>query len=173
MTVIDEYGTRLTGHAATVYHSDHPELIEINPMEFIHPEQQSVTKTLTAEELGLLERASNDAPTSEAWAADMSQAEFDACHKPIPIELYDKLNYLGLIPSAERSHNIGDSNYSKQLIQPWTVMLAYQDTHNYLELDIIKRILRSKSSDSRLLDYQKCQHILDELIRVETLKEQQ
>lgn len=91
-------------------------------------------------------------------------------HKSIPVELYNQLNYLGLIPSDIRSHNIGESDYSKQLVQPWTIMLAYKDSHNYLELDIIKRILRSKSSDSRLLDYRKCQHILDELIRVEQLE---
>ncbi len=89
----------------------------------------------------------------------------------IPTELYNQLNYLGLIPSTERSHNVGESDYSKQLIQPWTIMLAYKDSHNYLELDIIKRMLRNKSSDTRLTDLQKCQHILDELIRVELTKE--
>lgn len=143
MTVIDEHGTKLTGHAAIVYHSEHPELIEINPLEYVHPDKA------IGDEPG---------PTVECT---------------ISSDLYNQLNYLGLIPTDERSHNVGESNYSKQLIQPWSIMLAYKDTHNYLELDIIKRILRSKSSDSRLLDYQKCQHILDELIRLETLKEQQ
>ena len=89
--------------------------------------------------------------------------------KTIPKELYDKFNYLGLIPNDVRSGNIGESDYSEHTIQPWSIMIEYQDKLNYLELDIVKRILRNKDSDSRLMDYEKCQHILSELIRIERL----
>ena len=89
---------------------------------------------------------------------------------PIPTELYVQLNYLGLIPSKERSHNVGESNYATKLIQPWSIFLDNPEL-NYMECDLIKRILRIKSSDSRRLDYEKCQHILTELIRQLDVKE--
>jgi len=84
----------------------------------------------------------------------------------IPKKLYTKLNYLGLIPSDERSHNKGTSNYATKLIQPWSIFLDNPQL-NYMECDLIKRILRTKSTDSRKLDYEKCIHILQELIRQE------
>jgi len=176
MTVIDEHGTKLTGHAATVYHSDHPELVEINPMKFIHPKQQSVLRTLTAEELGLLEEMFSDDPTdlrsSEAWEAGMTQDEFNSCHKSIPTELYNQLNYLGLIPSDVRGTHVGQSDYSSKLIQPWAIFLDNPDL-NYMECDVIKRIIRTNTRDSRKQDLTKCKHIIDELIRQLDTKEQQ
>ena len=33
-------------------------------------------------------------------------------------ELYDKLKYLGIISNDIRSYNVGESNYSKHVIQP-------------------------------------------------------
>lgn len=97
--------------------------------------------------------------------------EVSTTETSIPTELYNQLNYLGLIPSTERAHNVGASNYSKQLIQPWSIWLSYPDLSAF-ELDIIKRILRTKSTDSRRMDYEKCQHILTELIRQLDTKEQ-
>jgi len=89
----------------------------------------------------------------------------------IPTELYNKLDYLGLIPSDERAYNVGNSDYSSKLIQPWTIFLDHPDL-NYMECDVIKRILRTKSTDSRKQDLTKCKHIIDELIRQLDTKEQ-
>ena len=87
----------------------------------------------------------------------------------IPTELYDKLNIIGLIPNEINVGNVGKSDYYKHLIQPWVIFNDH--THlNYQECDIIKRILRSKEGE-RMLDLEKCKHILDELIRQEKLKE--
>lgn len=135
--------------------------------------EESIIAGLYTEDLEPIDTLHKQKTTNiQQFVKNIADPDFKA-ETSIPTELYNQLNLLGIIPSAERSHNVGESNYSQQLIQPWSIMLAYQDSHNYLELDIIKRILRSKSSDTRLLDYQKCQHILDELIRIEKLKEQQ
>lgn len=102
------------------------------------------------------------------WDDFLAASNANTTH--IPTELYNQLNYLGLIPTTERAHNVGASDYSKQLIQPWSIWLSYPDLSAF-ELDIIKRILRTKSTDSRRLDYEKCQHILTELLRQLDAKE--
>ena len=79
----------------------------------------------------------------------------------IPTELFNQLNYLGLIPSEVRDTHVGKSDYSKQLIQPWTIWLAYPHLTSW-DHDIIKRVLRTKSTDSRILDYNKIIHICEE-----------
>ncbi len=61
-----------------------------------------------------------------------------------------------------RSYNIGTSDYSKHKIQPWDIWLEYK--LNPWDADIIKRILRNKSTDSRKLDYEKIIHICQERI---------
>lgn len=81
----------------------------------------------------------------------------------IPKWLYDKLNLLGIIPNDVRGRNIGASDYSKHLIQPWTLWIEHK--LNGFDADIIKRVLRVKSTDSRLLDYKKIIHICQERIR--------
>lgn len=78
-------------------------------------------------------------------------------------ELYDKLNYLGVIPNEVRSGNVGESDYSKHLIQPWTIWL--DSNLNPWDADIVKRVLRTKSTDSRMMDYEKIIHICEERIR--------
>lgn len=77
--------------------------------------------------------------------------------------LYQKLKYLGIIPSEERSFNIGASDYSKHIIQPWSIWIDYN--LNAFDADIIKRILRTKQTDSRIMDYEKIIHICKERIR--------
>lgn len=62
-----------------------------------------------------------------------------------------------------RSYNVGQSDYSKHEIQPWSVWLEYN--LNPWDADIVKRILRTKSTDSRKLDYEKIIHICKERIR--------
>ena len=82
----------------------------------------------------------------------------------ISAELYNRLKYLGILGASIRTTNVGESVYSKQLIQPWTIWLAYPNLTSW-DHDIIKRILRTKSTDSRKLDYEKIIHICQERIR--------
>ena len=81
----------------------------------------------------------------------------------IPKALYDRLNYLGLIPNEVRSHNVGESDYSQHTIQPWSVWLDWN--LNPWDADIGKRIARKKSTDPRKKDYEKIIHICQERIR--------
>lgn len=62
-----------------------------------------------------------------------------------------------------RAYNVGASNYSEYKIQPWDIWLEYK--LNPWDADIIKRVLRKKSTDSRKLDYEKIIHICQERIR--------
>lgn len=80
-------------------------------------------------------------------------------------ELYDKLVFLGIIDNTKtRSYNVGKSDYSKQIIQPWTVWLSYPNLTSW-DHDIIKRVLREKEGESRKMDYEKIIHICNERIR--------
>ena len=81
----------------------------------------------------------------------------------IPLPLFVKLNKLGMLPNAIRNHNIGDSDYSEHLIQPWAIWIEYN--LNPWDADIVKRILRTKSTDPRKKDYEKIIHICQERIR--------
>ena len=87
----------------------------------------------------------------------------------IPTELYEKLDLLGLIPNEIRNGNIGKSDYSQHLIQPWSIWIDYN--MNPWDADIVKRILRTKAesgmteNEARMLDYQKIKHVCDERIR--------
>lgn len=77
-----------------------------------------------------------------------------------------RLEYLGVIPTGldnVRSHNIGDSDYAKKVIQPWSIWKEYD--LNPWDADVVKRILRQKRSNSRKLDYQKIMHNCQERIR--------
>lgn len=77
--------------------------------------------------------------------------------------LYCKLKALGIIPSKERSYNVGNSNYSQHVIQPWSIWIDWN--LNPFDADIIKRVLRTKEGESRILDYTKIIHICEERIR--------
>lgn len=86
--------------------------------------------------------------------------------KEIDDKLYAELKYLGIINennNSVRNHNIGTSDYSQHIIQPWSVWL---DWHlNPWDADIIKRVLRNKLGSSRKEDYEKIIHIAQECIR--------
>lgn len=90
-------------------------------------------------------------------------------YKQIEKDLYNKLNELGLIPNDVRKGNIGKSDYSKYLIQPWSIWIDYD--LNPWDADIVKRVLRTKEEsgmserDARIMDYEKIKHICDERIR--------
>ena len=65
--------------------------------------------------------------------------------------------------SSTREHNVGSSNYSNHKIQPWDIWLEYN--LNPWDADIIKRVLRTKESDTRVMDYEKIIHICQERVR--------
>lgn len=84
--------------------------------------------------------------------------------------LYDRLCKLGIIDNTGiRDHNVGTSDYSNHLIQPWSIWIDYN--LNAFDADIIKRILRTKTYEgkteieSRIEDYNKILHICNERIR--------
>lgn len=83
--------------------------------------------------------------------------------KEISDELYERLDYLGLIPNDVRSNNVGKSNYANKTIQPWSIWLDWN--LNAWDADIVKRVLREKEGDSREMDYEKIIHICQERIR--------
>lgn len=84
--------------------------------------------------------------------------------KEISDELYEQLDYLGIMPNETRNHNVGKSNYSTKLIQPWTIWRAYPELTSF-DHDIIKRVLREKDGETRRMDYEKIIHICEECIR--------
>ena len=88
--------------------------------------------------------------------------EQDNAHT-IPDELYDRLQKLGIIPNEVRDMNVGASDYSRHIIQPWTIWQEYQ--LNPWDADIVKRVLRHKATDTRKMDYEKIIHICQERIR--------
>lgn len=85
--------------------------------------------------------------------------------KEINDELYAELKQLGIISeeSDVRSHNVGKSDYSKHVIQPWSIWIDYN--LNAFDADIVKRVLRTKEDTPRKEDYEKIIHICQERIR--------
>ena len=83
-------------------------------------------------------------------------------------KLYKELKRLGIIHADVnevdiRSFNVGNSDYSKHIIQPWSIWVDWN--LNAWDADIVKRVLRHKSTDSREQDYIKIIHICLERIR--------
>lgn len=85
--------------------------------------------------------------------------------KEINDELYAELKQLGIVneESDVRSHNVGTSDYSKHVIQPWSIWIDYN--LNPFDADIVKRVLRTKENTPRKEDYEKIIHICQERIR--------
>ncbi len=71
--------------------------------------------------------------------------------------------------SEPRSHNVGQSDYSRHAIQPWDIWREYH--LNPWDADIVKRVLRTKAepgmtdTEARTLDYRKIIHVCEERIR--------
>ena len=88
----------------------------------------------------------------------------------IPTKLCKKLQYLALIPDPEnpysncRTYNEGKSDYSKHLIQTWTIWQDYPELDPW-QKDIIKRTLRIKTKEDEILDTKKIIHICNERLR--------
>lgn len=85
-------------------------------------------------------------------------------------EFENKLQYLGIIDdTGTRMDNVGTSDYSKHIIQPWSIWLDYN--LDPWDADIIKRVLRTKvvpcmsTVEARIVDYEKIIHICKEKIR--------
>lgn len=78
-------------------------------------------------------------------------------------EFLERCKELGMIGSHCRTYNEGNSDYSKHVIQPWSIWQDYN--LNPWDADIIKRILRTKKGESRELDYKKIIHICNERLR--------
>lgn len=86
--------------------------------------------------------------------------------KEIDDKLYAELVHLGIINQDEnnvRNHNVGTSDYSIHVIQPWAIWLDWN--LNPWDADIVKRVLRNKLGESRKQDYEKIIHIAQERIR--------
>lgn len=79
------------------------------------------------------------------------------------------LGVLKITENSCRDYNVGKSNYSKHVIQPWAIWQDYE--LNPWDADIVKRILRTKVESSmtnieaRIMDYEKIMHICAERIR--------
>lgn len=154
--------------------------IKIQVDDLWHPaiEYKNESGVYVRTEFEFLEKFKPIDPDSGTVLDYMAQSEVTPCapaasvgSKLIDAKLYKQLDYLGLIPSKVRSTNAGTSNYSQKLIQPWAIWLDYPELTSW-DHDIIKRILRTKSTDSRKLDYEKIVHIAQERIRQLDLKEQ-
>lgn len=80
--------------------------------------------------------------------------------------LYRTLRKLGILVKDDddtRDYNIGASNYSKHIIQPWAIWIDWE--LDPWDADIVKRVLRTKQGESRIQDYEKIIHICKEKIR--------
>ena len=66
-----------------------------------------------------------------------------------------------------RGHNVGNSDYSTRKIQPWDIWLEYK--LNPWDADIVKRVLRNKTGESRVQEYNKIIHICEERVRQLTI----
>lgn len=77
----------------------------------------------------------------------------------------DYLGYEKLYESkAIQNYNVGSSDYSKHKYQPWDGWEEYK--LDPWDADILKRILRRKSSDNPKLDYEKIIHICKKKIEL-------
>lgn len=91
------------------------------------------------------------------------QQNTDIETKSIPKELYNRLCLLGIIPNEVRRHNVGCSDYARHTIQPWAIWMDWE--LNAWDADIVKRVLRTKETESRISDYKKIIHDCQERIR--------
>lgn len=85
------------------------------------------------------------------------------------------LGIIQIMGEDTHSTNIGKSDYSKHLIQPWHIWQCYN--LNPWDADIIKRVLRTKEeegmseNEARKMDYEKIIHNCKERIRQLDIKE--
>ena len=104
----------------------------------------------------------NDAELQEA-AEPQPEPTQEANSRLLDEDTYQALRRLGILDTSVRAYNRGTSDYSQHIIQPWAIWLDYQ--LNPWDADIVKRVVRKKSTDPRRLDYEKIIHICEERIR--------
>ena len=98
-----------------------------------------------------------------------SLGNYDFSGTNLTKDFYEKLQFLGIIPNEIRKGNVGKSDYSQHIIQPWSIWLDYK--LNPWDADVIKRILRTKEEpgmsaiEARIMDYEKIIHNCQEKIR--------
>lgn len=63
-----------------------------------------------------------------------------------------------------RSYVNGASDYNKHRYQIWDIWIKFR-INNGFDCDLVKRTLRTKQTDPRILDYKKMKHICLERIR--------
>jgi len=142
------------------------ELDELRNDQYGHQEIVSDMKESCREKIDWLEKLQK-AMEEEPAQADLDDADpHHLVHQhemAIPTALYCQLRRLGILDTSVRSHNVGESDYSQRIIQPWSIWQDYQ--LNPWDADVVKRILRHKQGDPRRLDYEKIIHICEERIR--------
>lgn len=125
----------------------------------------NITKSIDIENIPkIMEKLQgNLVPLTDTYATVEEEDFMDS------IEKSNRFKYLGLDDNEIRKYNIGSSNYSKHIIQPWSIWLDYK--LDPWDADIIKRVLRTKKEEgkteiqSRIEDYQKIIHVCNEKIR--------
>ena len=142
------------------------ELDELRNDQYGHQEIVSDMKESCREEIAWLEKLQKAMEEEPAQTAldDADPHHFEHQREMvIPADIYCQLRRLGILDTSVRAYNVGESDYSQRIIQPWSIILEYR--LNYWDGDIIKRVLRHKQSDPRRLDYEKIIHICEERIR--------
>ena len=117
---------------------------------------------VTAEDGIMMLLMEKDAELQEA-APEEAQVPDTVNSRLLDEDTYKALMRLGILDTSVRSYNRGASDYSRHIIQPWSIWQDYN--LNPWDADIVKRILRTKQGDSRRLDYEKIIHICEERIR--------
>ena len=131
-------------------------------VEFRFWDGQNNVYVVTAEDGITMLLLEKDAELQEA-AEPQPEPTQEVNSRLLDEETYQALRRLGILDTSVRSYNRGASDYSRHIIQPWTIWQDYN--LNPWDADIVKRILRTKQGDSRRLDYEKIIHICEERIR--------
>lgn len=155
--------------------AEYNDIIEITNGRIINPQRgvdvSNGLKGTIADIVSKCEQYS-DPTTPENESNDISNLDDEISGMEIlrvPESTYHELKRLGIIDSVIRNKNCGTSDYSKHLIQPWSIWIDYN--LNAWDADIIKRVLRTKEEaglterESRILDYNKIIHVCQERIR--------
>jgi len=115
----------------------------------------NASKKYEAEDLSLLE----DLTLAEAFAWNKTNEGEEFWYQVSIGE--NKTPYIKT-SGSHRDTNVGSSNYSDFKIQVWDIWKEYN--LNPFDADIVKRVLRTKEGDSRIMDYKKIIHVCEERI---------
>ena len=124
-------------------------------------EAAQIIRTAILKEEGKSEYSDQDIKIALEIAVELLDSHPE--HKIISREEYKKLARVGILNTSVRAYNRGNSDYSQHVIQPWSIWIDWN--LNPWDADIVKRVLRTKQGESRLVDYEKIIHICEERIR--------